>query len=393
MSNILDHYFYIQGAYALIHVYADQVEEPALQQLHYISNCPAFAGSKIAIMPDVHAGKGAVIGFTATITDKVSPNIVGVDIGCGVSAYNLGSKKPNFIKLDEFIIDHIPRGHCVNANYNYGNTGFEGDLALDTRDVAHIIGTFDSADYYDKSIGTLGGGNHFIEVDYSVQNDSYWLVIHSGSRKFGNDIGNYYWKLAKSLGNYTNGKKELAWLDGTNKEDYLHAAKVAQHYAAANRQAMAETILTYLNYDADYTEHVESVHNYIDFTDQPIVRKGAIAARKGDRVIIPLNMAAGCILGVGKGNSDWNMSAPHGAGRKLSRSGAKRELNMVDFEKSMEGVWSSCIGPETLDEAPDAYKDVAPILAALPATVEITDTLKSVYVVKDAKKRGEPVCM
>ena len=381
MKNIQDHHFTIQGAATAIDVYADSVEETALQQLHHIASCPAFNDSKIVIMPDVHAGKGAVIGFTATISDKVSPNVVGVDIGCGVLGCNIGTQRPDFAKLDRFIRDKIPSGHNVHTKCGYGNTIFEDDMAICTREVARDMNKFDSVDYYDKSIGTLGGGNHFIEVGYSSKTGDYWVIIHSGSRKFGNDIGNYYWKLAKEQGNYSQGNKSLAWLVGKDREEYLHAAKIAQRYAQINRRAMAETLLHYLGYDARYVERYESVHNYIDFTTKNslIVRKGAISAMRGERVIIPLNMAEGCIIGVGKGNADWNLSAPHGAGRTMSRSGAKKTLRIEDFEESMKDVWSSCVCAKTLDEAPQAYKPSKGILDALPQTVEITDILKSVY--------------
>lgn len=368
-------YFEIEGAVTKIKVFANQVEETAMAQLYKIASHSAFAGSKIRIMPDVHAGKGAVIGFTATISDKVCPNLVGVDIGCGVSAYNI-YEKPDFKKLDQFIRDNIPSGHSVHTDDVVG-TSAEDDFMEKVCAIAREIEG--DAAYYRKSLGTLGSGNHFLSIE-QVDNDNCWFLIHTGSRKFGKDVADYHWKKAKRLGNHRSGELDLAWLDGKDAEEYLAHMKVAQQYAKLNRSIIANIVLHYLGIDSYHTEKVESVHNYIDFgSNPPIIRKGAISALHGERMVIPFNMADGSILGRGKGVEDWNFSAPHGAGRKMARGHAKRKLRLEDYEKRMQGVWSSCVSEKTLDESPMAYKPYEEILESIKDTVEVTHRLKPVY--------------
>jgi RNA-splicing ligase RtcB len=366
----------------------DEIEPEALQQIYNFLNCPAFEGAKIRIMPDVHAGAGAVIGFTSTLTDKIIPNVIGVDIGCGVLTVNLGAIQGiDFVALDNHIRTYIPSGFNVNSRVD----PLLGQEAEVYRRVARE--TEQDEDRVLKSLKSLGGGNHYLEVGRD-QNGNVWVTLHSGSRNFGLKIAN--WHQAKAVKTVGKGRG-LEWLEGERATDYLEHMKIAQQYAAQNRRLMAEEILKFFGKKLASLELVESVHNYINFQDR-ILRKGAISAHEGERVVIPWNMRDGMILGRGKGNPEWNFSAPHGAGRVMGRGQAKRTLDLEDFKKTMDGIWTSCVNKDTLDESPMVYKDPAMIQAAIADTVDIELTVKPLYNFKaseegkkaESRKRSSP---
>ena len=375
----------IKGKFAEAIVFNDLVDENSIKQIIQIVNCKVAESSKIRIMPDVHAGAGCVIGFTSTITKRIVPNLIGVDIGCGVIAWKLeGLSAILFDELDKFIRKNIPAGFNVNNHFN------KREVENVFRSFAHIQWKhFENRvneicdkinidkDRVWKSIGSLGGGNHFIEIDKD-QNSNYWLVIHSGSRNFGLQIANYHQKKAKKNLEGKDGIiRGLEYLEGADAEEYYDDMKVAQIYARLSRMTMGKRIVeNYFNIkDA---EHIESVHNYIDFNDG-VLRKGAISAHKGEPVIIPLNMADGCIIGIGKGNLDWNNSAPHGAGRTMSRTKAKQTIDINEYKDKMKNIWSSCVGEGTIDEAPQVYKNADDIIALVKDAVNIVDRMISVY--------------
>ncbi len=405
----------IKGKYNTAKVWTNEIEETARLQIATFLDHAAFKDGNISIMPDVHAGAGAVIGFTAELGDKVIPNVIGVDIGCGVTSWAL-PEKPNFEKLDKIIREKVPFGFEVNDKIDIELI----DSIMKFSDaseglIAHVLEVCQdqgqSEDRVMKSIGSLGGGNHFIEVD--ELGGKYWLTIHSGSRNFGLKIAKWHQKKAqKLLGDGFNNQeikqivekykdhpdkgefiqkeikelkdrpkpfKGLEYLEGDDAQVYMRDMKIAQVYAALNRRVMAHRIFKNLcNPDSCKMDCIESIHNYIDFNDN-IIRKGAISAKADERVIIPLNMADGIIVGIGKGNREWNNSAPHGAGRTMSRRVAKDSIRLDDFKKRMDGVWSSCIGKATLDEAPQAYKNAEDIIGYLEPTVEIEMLMKPVY--------------
>jgi len=422
--------FEIPGQYSTARVYANVgIEQGAYAQIQAFVNHAAFIGSNISIMPDVHEGKGAVIGFTATLPPegKIIPNIVGVDVGCTVMAYPLFINLKTFLKkvaiLNGFIIGSIPSGMTVReSSYPRKNLAVITKKYFSNRfyswydDVERVVKlTNQDMAYVAKSIGTLGGGNHFIEVDVDEE-DMVWLIIHSGSRNFGLKVANFFQRLAyKTLTSVdVSGKiaeikatkkgkdieeaikalkraailsvpRDLAYLEGANAKQYLDCMQVAQDFAAVNCRVMAAEILPLFDLKFEEDCVIESTHNYIDL-DQKIIRKGAIAANKGQPVLIPLTMKAGIILGVGKGNPDWNFSAPHGAGRKLSRKKAKNTIKLADYKKEMEdsGVWTTSVSKATLDEAPGAYKDPQEIIDAIGDSVEISQIMRPVYNYKDS---------
>jgi RNA-splicing ligase RtcB len=360
--------FELKGKYGMTKVFNDAVEESAMSQITQLINSPVSEYAKVRIMPDVHAGAGCVIGYTATLTDRTVPNLIGVDIGCGVRAVKLGKISIEYANLDDVIRDEVPSGH---------NVGLEEVRSSHEEDVKEICDRMEQ-DYSRvlKSIGSLGGGNHFIEVAVD-EDQNKWLLIHSGSRNFGLKVANWHQKKAnKSCRNYTPG---LAYLTGDDALDYYADMEVAQKYARMNRLWIMVKIMNAMNFPSTRKEDVvESVHNYIDFKDN-VVRKGAISAHDGEMVVIPFNMRDGSIIGVGKGNDDWNNSAPHGAGRVMSRRKAKENIDLKDFENTMKGIWSSCISKATLDEAPMAYKKADHIVKYLEPTVEIKHRLIPVY--------------
>lgn len=376
-----------KGKYSTAIVMIDEIDETTEEQIRTFINHPAFAGTYIVIMPDCHAGKGAVIGFTSTLNDYIIPNVVGVDIGCGMLGYKLNVSEIDFAKLDKFIRKQIPSGFNIRPR-THKLVGNNKPLVGEITEIVEKLDLVPSRVF--DSLGSLGGGNHFIEVDKTEEGD-LWLVVHSGSRNFGLQIANYHQKIAKNnlvdrdvkdmlrVLNLTEVIKDAEFLENYEAEEYLEDMKVAQKYAILNRKIMMHVMIEDffgLKYDAGRT--LETVHNYIDFS-AGVVRKGAISAQEGEQLIIPFNMQDGIIIGTGKGNSDWNYSAPHGAGRILSRTQAKKQLSVDDFKESMKGVWTSCVSENTLDEAPMAYKDTQVILNAIKDTVDINFWMKPTY--------------
>lgn len=383
--------------------YAKVVEEEAIEQIRRMCDYAIAEDSKIRIMPDVHAGKGCTIGTTMTITDKVVPNVVGVDIGCGMYTVNLGKDDVDFEKLDE-AAHFIPSGREVWE---------ERQERFDLTDL-HCYRELKDAKRLARSLGTLGGGNHFIEIDEATDGTKY-LIIHSGSRNLGKQVAELYQKLAINLnrgyGEYLkkmdeiissykeqgrrseiqSALKQLQWqvyespvsipedlcyLEGKYLEDYLHDVDICQVFARRSREKMAEIILERTKMNGCDAFH--TIHNYID-TDEMILRKGAIAAHKGKRVLIPINMKDGSILAIGKGNPEWNYSAPHGAGRIMSRTKAKNELNLDEYKQAMKGIYTTSANENTLDEAPMAYKSQESIIDVIRESVDIIDVMKPIY--------------
>lgn len=358
----------LEGKYTSCKIFTGDIEQEAISQIYSFLNHPAFDGAKIRIMPDVHAGKGAVIGFTSSLTEFVIPNVIGVDIGCGVLAIDLGTDEIDFQDLDRFIKQNIPSGCEVNKKDVYADNKF---VDAQLKEICERT----QQDYFRVvcSLSSLGGGNHFIEV---AQNDigNKFLIVHTGSRNFGLKIANYHQSIAKKQHPFG----DLSYLSGDEKDMYVSDMKKAQEFAALNRTFITDKIFGYLKDRRVIPDRVSSVHNYIDFKNR-IVRKGAISAEYGQRVIIPLNMRDGSIIGIGLGNADWNLSAPHGAGRKMSRSKAKKEIKLEDFKKSMDGIYTSCVNQSTLDESPMAYKDSQAIIDSLSETVQVADLIKPIY--------------
>ncbi|XUX01225.1 MAG: RtcB family protein [Dehalogenimonas sp.] len=382
----------LEGQYNKANVMVDDITEfdqATASQIYSFLNHPALADTYIAIMPDCHAGMGSCIGFTMKMNNAVIPNMVGVDIGCGVLAVKLpGVTEINFGEFDQ-AVRHIPSGfnkHKVDIHdtsmYSRNLYRLSADGLWD--EVAQVCSsTGQSFDNVAASLGTLGGGNHFIEVD-KADDGAFWLVIHSGSRNFGLQVANFYQRKAKVLMNKMylgDVYKTMEYLPlGLGGADYLRDMGVAQHYAALNRRLMAETLLRYfgLKMDDPGVEIIDCVHNYINFSDD-ILRKGAISANEGQRVLIPLNMRDGIILGVGKGSKKWNYSAPHGAGRIMARNQAKANLDLMDYALSMLGIFSTCVNKDTLDEAPMAYKPADFILDRIGETVDVAQMMRPVY--------------
>lgn len=384
----------IRGKYSEAIVFADQVEGVAEEQIALLCDQEFTRGSRIRIMPDAHAGAGCTIGTTMTIADKVVPNIVGVDIGCGMLVHRLKEKRADFAALDQVIRRHVPSGFDVRKTpHEFAKkTGIEK---------LHCVRSV-ALERAQLSVGTLGGGNHFIELDRDDE-DNLYLVIHSGSRHLGKQIAEHYQQLAASdLTQRCNGKiitelkaegrqdeiqahikaakaklnNELAYLEGEAFHAYIHDMKIAQHYAKTNRLAMAQVILREAGLVS--VGNFTTVHNYID-TDTMLLRKGAISAQKGELVLIPMNMRDGSIIAVGRGNENWNQSAPHGAGRLMSRRQAIRTLSMEEYKASMAGIFTTTLTKDTLDEAPAAYKPMAEIMEAMRETVEIERIIRPVY--------------
>lgn len=390
-------------------IFTKNVEQEAVDQIELLLAQDAFKDCKVRIMPDVHAGKGCVIGFTADLGEKVIPNIVGVDIGCGMLCVSLGQTDIDFEKLDNVIRSYVPSGRDVHDGRIIRFDELQ-DLKCyrELRDTKRL----------ERSIGTLGGGNHFIEVD--VAEDGYkYLVIHTGSRNLGKQVADYYQNLAfelmsgkdklyeeqdriieeyKATGRKSeiqnaiaelhrnfkavnpNIPKDLCYLEGKYREDYLHDMRICQKFAYMNRVMIAQIICNHMGWgvDADMPDYFECIHNYIDH-DSNIVRKGAISAKLGEKVLIPINMRDGCIIGTGKGNEDWNQSAPHGAGRVMSRTKAKELVSLEEFEKAMDGIYTTSVNQSTIDESPMAYKTLDEIVENIKDTVDVLAIIKPVY--------------
>ena len=413
-------------------IFTENVEEKAIEEIDLLLKQEAFKNCKVRIMPDVHAGKGCVIGFTADLGDKVIPNIVGVDRGCGMLCVELGSIELDLKKLDEIINEYIPAGRNIREH-----------KLLDFKPIKELycLRELKETKKFDRAIGTLGGGNHFIEVDVDDEENKY-LVIHTGSRNLGKQVAEYYQNLAIQLCSgkeemyqkkeeiiktykeqgrrveiqkalkeleeqYKENKpdlpNELCYLTGKYREMYLHDMEICQKYASINRVEISQRILQEMFPNSSYKEKIETidlgyryntmviqnkigidfkafetVHNYISFDDN-IVRKGAISAKKGEKVLIPINMRDGSIIAVGKGNKDWNCSAPHGAGRVMSRHKAKEMFKLEEFEKSMKDIYSTSVVEETIDEAPFCYKPMQEIIDNIQDTVEIQKIIRPIY--------------
>lgn len=368
----------ITGKYNTALVYTDNLEPSAAGQIKAFCDMEYSYGSNIRIMPDVHAGKGCTIGTTMTVTDKIVPNIVGVDIGCGMLTVKLKEKRLELPKLDSFIRQNIPFGRNVRerAHRSHGRIDIyelECVKKIDTRRAK-------------ESIGTLGGGNHFIEID--TDGDSLYLVIHTGSRNLGLRVAEYYQKTAyNACGGRAQSEipYELAFLEGDSMQSYLHDMELMQRFAALNRTVIKEVIVDGLKLHEE--ESFETIHNYID-TDNMILRKGAVSASKGERLLIPMNMRDGSLLCTGLGNSDWNCSAPHGAGRLMNRKDAEQSFTLSQFKKSMEGIFTTSVSKDTIDEAPFVYKPMEEILKNISETVKIDKILKPIYNFKASEHGG-----
>lgn len=326
-------------------------------------------------MPDAHAGIGCTIGTTMTLRDKVVPNLVGVDIGCGIEVMKLQDKVIDLKKLDQLIRAFIPAGFNIRKKEH----PYVRQIPLQNlRARGHL-----NIKRARLSVGTLGGGNHFIEVNEDQEGGLY-LAIHSGSRHLGKQLADYYQeraadKLARKADNEV--PRDLAYLEGQDFEDYVHDMKIVQHYATVNRQAIADEIVRNMKFTV--VDEFTTIHNYID-TEYMILRKGAISAREGERLIIPINMRDGSILAVGKGNPAWNYSAPHGAGRILSRRQARKKISLQEFKDSMRDVYSTSVRAATLDEAPMAYRPLNEILKNIKDSVEVLEVIKPIYNYKSA---------
>ena len=367
----------INGAYASAIVYTDEIEASAEGQIRALCDQPFAAGSKIRIMPDVHTGKGCTIGTTMTVGEYVVPNLVGVDIGCGMDVVLLKEKRVNLPALDAFISKNIPHGRDVREKAHRNS----GQIDISELECFQYIDTRRAA----ESIGTLGGGNHFIELDRDEEGNLY-LVIHTGSRNLGLQVAEYYQKLAyERVGgrSQTEIPFELAYLTGEDRDRYLHDMAVMQQYAALNRRTIRDCILDGLKLHE--AEFFTTVHNYIDL-EHGILRKGSVSARAGERLLIPLNMRDGALICVGLGNDDWNQSAPHGAGRLFSRTQAESSFTLSAFRKSMEGIYTSTVSQDTLDECPMAYKDPQTIIAAIGDTVQIEKQSRPIYNFKSSDR-------
>ncbi len=395
--------FEIKGTVSTAICYAKIVEDEAIEQVRRMCSYALTENSKVRIMPDVHAGKGCTIGTTMTVVDKACPNVVGVDIGCGMYTVELADKEIDFEKVDE-ACHFIPSGMNV----------WEGRIERFDLTELRCYRSIRDSRRLERSLGTLGGGNHFIEIDKAADG-TYYLVIHSGSRNLGKQVAEIYQQLAIDL---HAGKEEyfvrreeiirtykeegrrseiqgalkelektykakvsevpddICWLYGSFLEDYLHDVEVCQAFAKRSREKMAEIILERTGMTA--VEAFHTIHNYID-TSEKILRKGAIAAHKGEKVLIPINMRDGSVIAIGRGNPEWNCSAPHGAGRIMSRTKAKETLDMEAYKEAMAGIYTTSVNEETIDEAPMAYKSLDDIIDVIRDSVDIIDIMKPVY--------------
>ena len=383
--------------------FTDLIEDVAIEQIRELCNTEAYGDTRIRIMPDVHAGKGCTIGTTMTVTDKISPSLVGVDIGCGMYTVYLGKIDIDLERFDE-------AAHSIPC----GTKTREGRLERFDLESLHCYRSLRDTRRLERSIGTLGGGNHFIELDADDEGNKY-LVIHSGSRNLGTQVADIYQRLAVDINLYgadyfekrdelirtykAEGRRaeiqdalkqmalervardttlppDLCYLEGKNMGDYLHDVDICQRFATRNREKMAELLVEMTGLEPLDAFH--TVHNYID-VDEMILRKGAVSAHKGERLLIPINMRDGALVCVGRGNEDWNFSAPHGAGRLMSRSDAFATLSMEEYSRQMEGIFSTCINEYTLDESPMAYKSLEDIVENITATADIICRIKPIY--------------
>lgn len=391
----------LNGKYNSAKVFTDVIEDMAISQIIALCSQPVSEGSQIRVMPDVHAGAGCTVGTTMTVTDKVIPNIVGVDIGCGMETVKLKEKHIEVQQLDKLIYNRIPSGFAVREKPHRYNERMDLTKLYCYKYIDPLRA--------EKSVGTLGGGNHFIEADKG-SDGSIYIVIHSGSRHLGVETAKYYQEEAyrrlnkssdkeaeeliarlkaegrdrqiqselKKLKNTktTDVPKHLAYCEGELFEQYIHDMKIVQQFAMLNRQAMMDEIIKGMGLHV--VEQFTTIHNYID-TDEMILRKGAVSAKDGEKLLIPINMRDGSLICTGKGNPDWNSSAPHGAGRLMSRSQAKESFTVSEYKKQMKGIYTTSVNAQTLDECPMAYKSMEDIVDNIGDTVEINDIIKPVY--------------
>ena len=391
----------IQGKFNTAKIFTDVMDNASIAQVQELCNQAFTAGSRIRLMPDIHAGKGCTIGTTMTITDKVVPNLTGVDIGCGMETTRIRESHMELQKLDKLIYEKIPSGFSIRDRAHR----YLSQIDLNELCCAKHVDLLRA----EKSIGTLGGGNHFIEVDKDDEGNLY-IVVHSGSRHLGVEVASYYQEagykvlnrtddasieaiiaqmkaegrekeIQKTLKKLKNLKqtgipKALAYVSGELFEQYLHDMKIVQRFAMLNRQAMVDEIVCGLGLHVE--EQFTTVHNYID-TESMILRKGAVSARSGEKLLIPINMRDGSLICVGKGNEDWNFSAPHGAGRLMSRAEAKRRFDITGFRQEMDGIYTTSVNESTLDECPMAYKGMDDILSNIGPTVDVAKIIKPIY--------------
>ena len=386
--------FELNGRFGNCKIFTDNVDQETLSQLSMLLNQPFVQNSQIRIMPDTHAGKGCVIGTSMTVQKEICPNLVGVDIGCGVLAVKIEETDADLKKLDSVIHEKVPSGFAIHSK------------AINKSNIAELIAPADVEKGY-RSLGTLGGGNHFIECDKD-ESGNIWLVIHTGSRYLGLEVCKHYQNIAfrkitkradiindavqklKSEGKFDEIEKtikdiksrevsipkDLAYVTGSDFDDYIHDMKITQEHAYINRNTIADVICSAMKWHI--VEQVHTVHNYID-TDSMILRKGAVSSQKGERLIIPINMRDGSLICTGKGNPDWNFSAPHGAGRIISRSQAKSNFSLEEYQREMSGIYSTSVNYSTIDESPMAYKPMDEIIANIEPTVEINEVIKPIY--------------
>ena len=391
----------LNGKYTSAKVFTEIIDPSAISQIIELCNQPMSEGSHIRIMPDVHAGAGCTIGTTMKISDKVVPNLVGVDIGCGMETVKLKEKHIELQKLDKLIYEKIPSGFAIREKAHRYNEKID---LTELYCYEHI-----NPLRAERSIGTLGGGNHFIEADKG-EDGSIYIIIHSGSRHLGVETAKYYQEEAYRLLNgsaqkdvdalveklksegkekqiqaeitklkntkSTSVPKHLAYCEGELFKQYIHDMKIVQQFAMLNRQAMMDEIIKGMH--LHITEQFTTIHNYID-TDTMILRKGAVSAEAGEKLLIPINMRDGSLICTGKGNADWNCSAPHGAGRLMSRSQAKQSFTVSEFKKQMSGIYTTSVNAQTLDECPMAYKSIEDIVDNITNTVEINEIIKPIY--------------
>ena len=405
----------IEGKYNTAKVFTDRCDEATAAQITNLLNQPCAAGAQIRIMPDCHAGAGCVIGTTMTIRDKVIPNLVGVDIGCGMLATKLKEKRIDLPKFDSVSQAEVPAGMRVRTSpHSLADTISPEELACYRKPRCRV-----SLEAFALGLGTLGGGNHFWELDRDEE-ENIWLVVHTGSRRSGKDVAEYYQRTAfedlNTLGEKLKAERtaqqdalirqlrsegrekeisgllaewqakltdpeisvpyEVAWCEGGLFDDYIHDMRIMQRYAALNRRIITETILKKCKLHA--VDQFETVHNYID-TDRMILRKGSVSAMAGERLLIPINMRDGALICLGKGNPDWNCSAPHGAGRLMSRSDARSSISMKEYRDAMQGIYTTCVHKGTLDESPMAYKPMDEIIANIGPTAQIVSRIRPIY--------------
>lgn len=391
----------LNGKYNNAKIFTDIVDQASISQVMLLLNQEFTSGSRIRLMPDIHAGAGCTVGTTMTVRDKIVPNLVGVDIGCGMETVRIKEKHIELQKLDKLIYEKIPSGFNIREKaHRYFNS-----VSLEELYCYKKINPLRA----EKSLGTLGGGNHFIEADKDEEGNIY-IVVHSGSRHLGLEVANYYQNegyaalngaskrdideliarlkaegkektIQKSIKSLKNTKttsipKQLAYVEGDLFDMYIHDMKIVQRFAELNRQAMIDEIIKGMKLSVE--EQFTTIHNYID-TKNMILRKGAVSAEEGETLLIPINMRDGSLICTGKGNADWNCSAPHGAGRLMSRGEAKQSFTVSEFKKQMEGIYTTSVGKNTLDECPMAYKGMEDIVGNIGDTAEIKKIIKPVY--------------